>query len=118
MLIGELAARTGASTRSLRHYEDCDLLVPTRGGNGYRVYAESDVARVAKIRALIAAGLATATIREYLECIGSDRDRVQLRMCPGLRAQLDAVADRLDAQQAVIEQTRQRLCALTAPENA
>ena len=41
MLIGELAERTGSSTRALRHYEDQGLLAPTRDTNGYRHYCRA-----------------------------------------------------------------------------
>jgi len=47
--IGELSARTGASVRMLRYYEEQGLLEPRRTGSGYRTYAESDVDRVARI---------------------------------------------------------------------
>lgn len=52
MKIGELARRTGVSERMLRFYEEQGLLSPVRTAAGYRLYAEEDVARVAKIRLL------------------------------------------------------------------
>ena len=52
MQIGELSARTGASVRMLRYYEEQGLLEPRRTGSGYRDYAESDVDRVARIRCM------------------------------------------------------------------
>ena len=39
MQIGELSARTGASVRMLRYYEEQGLLEPRRTGSGYRDYA-------------------------------------------------------------------------------
>ena len=39
MKIGELAARTGVSIRSLRYYEQQGLLMPVRNENGYREYS-------------------------------------------------------------------------------
>ncbi len=118
MHIGELAARTGVSARALRHYEDRGVLVPRRDPNGHRVYSDPDITRVLQIKTMIAAGLGTDTIRRYLDCAragdhGSD-DGVVLEMCPDLRAELDAVAARLDAQQQAIGATRQCLSALSA----
>ena len=69
MRIGELAELTGVSERSLRYYEEQGLLSPERTPAGYRVYAESDVDVVRHVRALLAAGLGTAFIREVLPCV-------------------------------------------------
>jgi MerR family transcriptional regulator, repressor of the yfmOP operon len=51
--IGEAAARAGVSTRTLRYYQELDLLTPagTTAG-GARRYSEADVARVQRIRHL------------------------------------------------------------------
>lgn len=81
MLIGELARRTGTAVRLLRHYEEAGLLAPERLPNGYRVYDEAVVERVARIRALLAAGLTTRAVREVLPCAADDG---VLRPCPGV----------------------------------
>lgn len=57
MLIGELAEKTGATVRMLRYYDQQGLLTPQRTDSRYRVYDESDVARVRTVRCLISAGL-------------------------------------------------------------
>ncbi|MFE7465929.1 MerR family transcriptional regulator [Streptomyces sp. NPDC057499] len=114
MLIGRLAERTGVSTRALRHYEDRGLLVPARDTNGYRTYSDPDVAAVARIRTMIAAGLGTETIRRYLDCVRSGDHGLSLEMCPALRAELDALAERIDSQQAELHRTRERLSALVS----
>jgi len=45
--IGELANRTGTSTETLRFYESKELIAaPRRSDGGYRLYTQSDVARV------------------------------------------------------------------------
>src|SRR5579875_1815321 len=51
--IGAVASRTGVSERTLRYYEELGLLRPTahrRGGS--RLYCESDIERVERIRKL------------------------------------------------------------------
>lgn len=114
MLISELAEVTGASARALRHYEDRGLLVPARDSNGYRKYVESDVIRVAQIRTMIAAGLSTSTIQQYLDCARTDDRGTTLAMCPRLRAEVDSLAERLDTRQAELRDTQRRLSGLTA----
>ncbi|MEV7377997.1 MerR family transcriptional regulator [Streptomyces lydicus] len=69
MRIGELARRTGVSTRVLRYYEQRGLLGAERDANGYRRYdGEAAVEVVARIRELLATGLNTDDIRELLPC--------------------------------------------------
>lgn len=113
MLIGELAERTGSSTRALRHYEDQGLLAPTRDTNGYRHYDTTDATRVAQIKAMIAAGMNTQTISRFLDCTRNQDQNIILEMCPDLRAELDAIAERLEAQQQRLTQTRQQLSSLS-----
>lgn len=69
MRIGELARRSGASERSLRHYEQQGLLAPTRAGNGYREYDDDAVDVVRTIRTLLGAGLTTRSIAQLLPCV-------------------------------------------------
>ena len=109
MLIGELAALTGSSPRALRHYEERGLLIPFRDSNGYRKYSESDVIRVAQIKAMISAGLGTSLIQRYLDCVRPADGDTSLEMCPSLRADLDALAERLEAQQTEIRRTQRSL---------
>lgn len=51
MRIGEVAARTELSLRSLRHWEEVGLLRPSgRTEGGFRLYTEADVERILVIR--------------------------------------------------------------------
>jgi DNA-binding transcriptional MerR regulator len=59
--IGELARRTGCSPALLRAWEQrYGVLQPARTKGGFRLYRDSDVARVRRMRELIAGGLAPA----------------------------------------------------------
>ena len=49
MRISQLAARTGVPTSTLRYYESAGLLPADRASNGYRVYGEAAVDRLAFI---------------------------------------------------------------------
>ncbi|MCK7623006.1 MerR family transcriptional regulator [Streptomyces sp. RS10V-4] len=68
MRIGELARRTGVSTRVLRYYEQRGLLCAGRDPNGYRTYDADAVDTVTRIRELLATGLNTDAIRALLPC--------------------------------------------------
>ena len=47
MRIGQLAAATGTTTRTLRFYENSGLLPPAdRAANGYRDYGQDAVSRL------------------------------------------------------------------------
>jgi DNA-binding transcriptional MerR regulator len=83
MRIGELAGRAGVSIRALRYYEEQDLLRPDRTPAGYRIYAESDLDTVRRIRTLLAAGLGTELIAQILACMVDES-----RMLAGCRDRL------------------------------
>ncbi|NGO68971.1 MerR family transcriptional regulator [Streptomyces boncukensis] len=83
MRIGELAARTGASRRSLRYYEQQGLLEAERTGEGWRSYGESAVNRVLNVRQLIGAGLTVEDIRQVAPCLDmKTRDFLSCRNSP------------------------------------
>jgi DNA-binding transcriptional MerR regulator len=69
MRIGELAAATGTSTRSLRYYEEQGLLPTRRTPNGHRDYDESDLRLVREIRGLLSIGFGLAETRPFVECL-------------------------------------------------
>jgi DNA-binding transcriptional MerR regulator len=110
MRIGDLAARTGVPVRLLRYYEEQGLLAPRRLANGYRSYAEADVATVGHIRLLLGAGLPTAAIARVLHCVHDDADgRPVPNACPGLAAELRHERDRVAAAIARLHATGEAL---------
>ncbi len=67
MKIGELAQRTGTTTKTLRFYEQAGLLPePDRTPAGYRDYDDSVVDRLRFVKAAQAAGLSLAEIRDVI----------------------------------------------------
>jgi MerR family copper efflux transcriptional regulator len=67
MRIGELASRSGTSTKTIRYYESVGLVpAPERLSSGYRHYDESALARLTFIRAAQAVGLSLGEIRSIL----------------------------------------------------
>ncbi|RZU76827.1 DNA-binding transcriptional MerR regulator [Micromonospora kangleipakensis] len=69
MRIGELAARTGVSARSIRYYEEQGLLVSTRTASGQRIFSEAALERVRLIQRLFDAGLSSKRMYELLPCM-------------------------------------------------
>ena len=65
--VGELAKRAGITVRTLHHYEQTGLLLPSaRSSAGYRLYNLADIQRLHTIQALAKAGMELAAIRELL----------------------------------------------------
>ncbi len=69
MLIGELAQRTGTSTRTLRYYEEHGLVRAQRDSHGYRRYSDVELRMVHEIRALLAVGFGLDDIKPFVECL-------------------------------------------------
>jgi len=72
--IGELAQRTGVTTRTLRYWEELGLIRPSghRGG-GERLYLPTDMARVTRIRDLQELlGFSLAEVRVVLDTADID----------------------------------------------
>lgn len=66
--IGELAQRTGLTTRTLRHYDELGLLTPgERTEADYRLYSEGDLYRLLHIQGLKSLGLSLEEIRQALD---------------------------------------------------
>ncbi|WP_232030057.1 MerR family transcriptional regulator [Brevibacillus brevis] len=69
--ISELSRKTGVSLRSLRYYEEKELLTPTRLENGYRQYTESEIERVRMIQLYFSLGLGVKEISDFFHCTSS-----------------------------------------------
>ncbi|MFE9321592.1 MerR family transcriptional regulator [Nocardia sp. NPDC052278] len=111
MLIGELAERVGTSTRTLRYYEEHGLVRARRSTNGYRVYDESELHVVHKIRRLLDVGFDLDDIRPFVACIRAGNTSGDV--CPDsvatLRRKLDEVEAAIDRLHAVRAQLRDQL---------
>ncbi|MFD0201696.1 MULTISPECIES: HEAT repeat domain-containing protein [Saccharothrix] len=68
MLIGEVARRSGVSTRMLRHYDSLGLVRPTgRTVGGYREYSAEDIRRIFHVESLRSLGLSLRQIGRALQ---------------------------------------------------
>jgi MerR family transcriptional regulator, copper efflux regulator len=65
--IGQVADRTGLSLRTIRFYEENGLVVPTaRSEGGFRLYSDSDVARLEVIKRMKPLGFSLEEMQELL----------------------------------------------------
>ncbi|MEU0091164.1 HEAT repeat domain-containing protein [Kribbella sp. NPDC006257] len=68
MLIGEVARRSGVSSRMLRHYDTLGLVRPTgRTVGGYREYSADDIRRIFHVESLRSLGLSLRQIGRALD---------------------------------------------------
>lgn len=103
--VGELAARTGLTVRTLHHYDAVGLLHPTgrtgsAHGPGHRLYTAADVARLQQILSLKQLGFGLEEIKAYLGRPDYDPRRVvrlHLDRVKGQAAELARLADKLTA---------------------
>lgn len=106
--IGDLAAQTGLTVRTLHHYDEIGLARPSqRTPAGHRRYTAEDVARLHRIVALRGFGFSLAEIATLLDADPPDvRDLVQRQYVQAAeqiaratrqRDRLDAVLRRFDA---------------------
>ncbi|UFQ18154.1 MULTISPECIES: MerR family transcriptional regulator [Streptomyces] len=107
MRIGELAARAGTTTRTLRYYESRGLLPARRAGNGYRTYDEDDLRLLEQIRTLQDFGFDLEETRPFVECLRSGHPEGDA--CPASLAvyrrkltELDALISELNAVRAQV----------------
>jgi DNA-binding transcriptional MerR regulator len=79
--IGKLARLSGQSVRRIRFYSDKGLLPPMlRSASNYRLYTDTDIARLDLIQALRAAGVSLATIQRLLTSRLTLKDVLQTRL--------------------------------------
>ena len=100
MQIGEVAERTGLSLRTIRHYEEVGLVIPSaRSKGGFRLYTESDIERLMVIRRMKPLDFSLEEMRDLLEITDrlgeGDAEKSELQR---LRERLDAYRKVADAR--------------------
>src|SRR5690606_3519634 len=97
--VGEVARLARITVRTLHHYDEIGLLVPSqRSESGYRLYTAEDLTRLHQILLFRALGFSLESIRGLLDDPRADRRRA-------LQEQRQALLDR-------IEQTRSLIAAV------
>lgn len=109
MRIGELATRTGTTTKTIRYYEDIGILPePDRDINDYRNYSEEAVDRLDFIRDAQATGLTLTEIASILDLRSQGETT-----CHHVIDLLERHMTALDKHIKTLGQTRKKLASLT-----
>lgn len=95
--VGEVAELAGVSVRTLHHYDELGLVVPSeRSEAGYRLYDHADLERLQEVLALRALEVPLAEIRALLDDPTHDRVQVLREQAKRLRDRRDRLGDLLD----------------------
>ncbi|MFD5652915.1 MerR family transcriptional regulator [Streptomyces sp. NPDC127039] len=115
MQIGEVAARTELSLRTIRHYEETGLVIPSaRSQGGFRLYTETDVARLMVIRRMKPLGFTLEQMRDLLDAT----DRLDGDAAALDTVERDALLERVRTyQQAAAEQVEKLRTQLSRAED-
>lgn len=96
--VGEVAALAGVSVRTLHHYDELGLVVPSaRSEAGYRLYDRADLEQLQEVLALRALGLPLAEVKALLDDPTHDRVQVLRDQAKRLRDERDRLEDLLEA---------------------
>jgi len=97
VLIGEVARRSGVSTRMLRHYDALGLVRPTgRTTGGYREYSDPDIERLLHVESLRSLGLSLRDVGRALDDPSFAPDALLERLIQDTQDRMAADARLLD----------------------
>lgn len=92
--IGELAEKTGLTIRTIRYYEEIDLLHPAkRSEAGYRLYGRNELERLQKIRSLKYLGLQLGEIKDCLKDRRLNLKQVIRQQMEQVRAEIELASE-------------------------
>ena len=108
MQIGEVADQTGLSLRTIRYYEEVGLVRPSsRTTGGFRLYSESDLARLRLVRRMKPLDFSLEEMKDVLEALDALEDPEQP---PEARSQfIDRLKMFREAAEARVEALREQL---------
>lgn len=99
--IKQVAKKAGTTSRTLRHYDQIDLLKPSAiSENGYRLYDASALVRLQRILALRDLGMSLPQIRSVL-----NRQQTEIEALIDLEHHLRQEASRLERQISTVQRT-------------
>ena len=108
MTVGQIARIAGVTVRTLHHYDEIGLVVPTtRTESGYRLYGDTQVERLQEVLFFRELGLPLEEIRDMVEQPGYDRVSALKRQRALLEAKAERVLRMIDAVDAAIDASEQ-----------
>lgn len=118
MKIGELSALTGASVRSLRHYEAKGLIASERTPAGYREYSPLVADAVRSIRLYLDLGLTTDQIAGILTCVLRNKEAFCAEVVPLYESKLAEIEREIGQLTRIKENLQERMAAIRAEQAA
>ena len=119
MQIGEAAERVGLSIRTIRHYEEVGLIVPSaRTGGRFRLYTEPDLDRLRVVKRMKPLGFTLEEMRDLLQILDrlatatGDRAALLRRLASyheAARHKVQALREQLAMAEGFAEQIREQL---------
>ncbi|WP_121253341.1 MerR family transcriptional regulator [Nocardioides ferulae] len=101
MQIGEVANRTGLSLRTIRYYEEMELVTPSaRSAGGFRLYTEDDLARLSLIKRMKPLDFSLEEMRDLLSVVDGleiARGKKREALVDRLRMYREAAGARVEA---------------------
>ena len=107
MNISEVGKRAGLPPKTIRYYEDIGLITPRRDPNGYRVFSDADLHRLAFLRRARMLGFSIEEARQLLALY-----RDEHRASADVKALARQHLHRIDAQMSELAQMRATLAEL------
>ena len=94
MNIKEVATRAGLPAKTIRYYEEIGLIAPRRQANGYRVFVETDLHKLAFIGRARSLGFTIDDCRQLL-ALYDDKDRASADVKRLARAHLAEIGTKI-----------------------
>ncbi|TLS37066.1 MerR family transcriptional regulator [Pseudalkalibacillus caeni] len=109
MKISELSKWTGASVRSIRHYEAKKLISSKRLDNGYRDFDESAIEVIKTIQLYLGLGLTTDQIEGILDCKHHNPQPEMDELCEELLETYESKLNEINNQINLLDAVKHRL---------
>ncbi|MCH2077770.1 MAG: Cu(I)-responsive transcriptional regulator [Rhodobacteraceae bacterium] len=100
MNISEVAQASGLPAKTIRYYEEIDLVRPARGANGYRDFSEQDAHKLTFLGRSRSLGFSIEECRTLLS-LYEDRERASADVKSVAAVHLDRIAEKIEELQAL-----------------